>query len=292
MGFWKSFFGGEEDTPEEEKKQADAKNFDLLKYDGVKALRMGQLEYAERCFNEALIIQDDMEVHDYLSQTLTRLGNLEGALAELLTMAHAAPDNVAVLMQGAHVAYMLEDYDRMKTLCEQALALDGKNALVNYQMAQAVMGQGNLIGGIAFLTQAIAQSDELADARLLRAKTLLQMGDVKGASEDVDWLMTHTEDEEDVLLMVARVAHAKGQNDEAINIYNKVTELNPFQFDAYRERGKIKLELGDKHGAEEEMQKLLEMNPDEMANVSGDYTAEGVEQAVKRAYSNMNPFGI
>jgi len=34
------------------------------------------------------------------------------------------------------------------------------------------------------------------------------------------------------------------------------------------------------------------MNPDEMANVSGDYTAEGVEQAVKRAYSNMNPFGI
>ena len=292
MGFWKSFFGGEEDTPEEEKKQADAKNFDLLKYDGVKAMRMGQHEYAERCFREALNIQDDMEVHDYLSQTLTRLGNLEGALAELLTMAHAAPDNVAVLMQGAHVAYMLEDYDRMKTLCEQALALDGKNALVNYQMAQAVMGQGNLIGGIAFLTQAIAQSDELADARLLRAKTLLQMGDVKGASEDVDWLMTHTEDEEDVLLMVARVAHAKGQNDEAINIYNKVTELNPFQFDAYRERGKIKLELGDKHGAEEEMQKLLEMNPDEMANVNGDYTAEGVEQAVKRAYSNMNPFGI
>jgi len=292
MGFWKSFFGGEEDTPEEGKKQADAKNFDLLKYDGVKAMRMGQHEYAERCFREALNIQDDMEVHDYLSQTLTRLGNLEGALAELLTMAHAAPDNVAVLMQGAHVAYMLEDYDRMKMLCEQALALDGKNALVNYQMAQAVMGQGNLIGGIAFLTQAIAQSDELADARLLRAKTLLQMGDVKGASEDVDWLMTHTEDEEDVLLMAARVAHAKGQNDEAINIYNKVTELNPFQFDAYRERGKIKLELGDKHGAEEEMQKLLEMNPDEMANVSGDYTAEGVEQAVKRAYSNMNPFGI
>ena len=62
--------------------------------------------------------------------------------------------------------------------------------------------------------------------------------------------------------------------------------------DAYRERGKLKFELGDKQGAEEEMQKLLEMNPDEMANVSGDYTAEGVEQAVKRAYSNMNPFGI
>ena len=292
MGFWKTFFGGEEATPEEEKKNADAKNFDLMKYDGVKAMRMGQLEYAERCFNEALKIQDDMEVHDYLSQTLTRLGNLEGALQELLTMARVAPDNVAVLMQGAHVAYMLENYEQMKTLCEQALALDDENALANYQMAQAVMGQGDTISGIAYLTKAITLSEELADARLLRAKTLLAMGDVKGAGEDVDWLMAHTDEEEDVLLMAARVACAKGQTEEAINIYNKVTELNPFQLDAYRERGKLKFELGDKQGAEEEMQKLLEMNPDEMANVSGDYTAEGVEQAVKRAYSNMNPFGI
>lgn len=292
MGFWKTFFGGEEATPEEKKKNADAKNFDLMKYDGVKALRMGQLEYAERCFNEALKIQDDMEVHDFLSQTLTRLGNLEGALQELLTMSRVAPDNVAVLMQGAHVAYMLENYEQMKTLCEQALALDGENALANYQMAQAVMGQDDTISGIAYLTKAITLSEELADARLLRAKTLLAMGDVKGASEDVDWLMAHTDEEEDVLLMAARVACAKGQTDEAINIYNKVTELNPFQLDAYRERGKLKFELGDKQGAEEEMQKLLEMNPDEMANVSGDYTAEGVEQAVKRAYSNMNPFGI
>lgn len=292
MGFWKSFFGGEEASPEEEKKNADAKNFDLLKYDGVKAMRMGQFEYAERCFTEALKIQDDMEVHDYLSQTLTRLGNLEGALSELLTLVRIAPDNVAVLMQGAHVAYMLENYDQMKALCEQALAIDGEQAIPNYQMAQAVMGQGDMISGIAYLTKAITLSEELADARLLRAKTLLKMGDVNGAAEDVDWLMVHTEDEEDVLLMAARVAHAKGQNDEAILIYNKVTELNPFQLDAYRERGQIKFELGDKQGAEEEMQKLLEMNPNEMSDVSGNYTAEGVEQAVKRAYSNMNPFGI
>ena len=292
MGFWKSFFGGEEASPEEEKKNADAKNFDLLKYDGVKAMRMGQFEYAERCFTEALKIQDDMEVHDYLSQTLTRLGNLEGALSELLTLARMAPDNVAVLMQGAHVAYMLENYDQMKTLCEQALAIDCEQALPNYQMAQAVMGQGDMISGIAYLTKAITLSEELADARLLRAKTLLKMGDVNGAAEDVDWLMAHTDDEEDVLLMAARVTHAKGQNDEAILIYNKVTELNPFQLDAYRERGQIKFELGDKQGAEEEMQKLLEMNPNEMSDVSGNYTAEGVEQAVKRAYSNMNPFGI
>ena len=90
-------------------------------------------------------------------------------MSELLTLVRIAPDNVAVLMQGAHVAYMLENYDQMKALCEQALAIDGEQAIPNYQMAQAVMGQGDMISGIAYLTKAITLSEELADARLLRA---------------------------------------------------------------------------------------------------------------------------
>lgn len=292
MGFWKSLFGGEEENPEEEKKNSEAKTFDLMKYDGVKAMRMGQFEYAEKCFCEALKIQEDLEVRDYLSQTLIRLNRLDEALEQLISIIHAEPENVALLLQAAHVAYMQEDYDQMKSLCEQALAVDGENAMANYMTAQAALGQNDLINGIARLTKAISLNEQLGDARLLRAKTLLKMGDVKGADEDVNWLMTHTKDDEDVLLMAARVVYAKGQVDEAINIYNKVIDLNPFQLDAYRERGKIKFDRGDKVGAQEDMQKVLELNPEEIADVSGDYSAEGVEQIVKRAYSNMNPFGI
>jgi len=292
MGFWKSFFGGEEENPEEEKKNSEAKTFDLMKYDGVKAMRMGQFDYAEKCFCEALKIQEDLEVRDYLSQTLVRLNRLDEALEQLISITHAEPENVAMLLQAAHVAYMLEDYDQMKSLCEQALAVDGENAMANYMTAQAALGQNDLINGIARLTRAISLNEQLADARLLRAKTLLKMGDVKGAEEDTNWLLEHTNDEEDVLLMAARVAHAKGQDDEAIDIYNKVIDLNPFQMDAYRERGQIKFERGDKRGAQEDMQKLLELNPNELADVSGDYSAEGVEQAMKRVYSAINPFGL
>ena len=292
MGFWKSLFGGEEENPEEEKKNSEAKTFDLMKYDGVKAMRMGQFEYAEKCFCEALKIQEDLEVRDYLSQTLIRLNRLDEALEQLISIIHAEPENVALLLQAAHVAYMQEDYDQMKSLCEQALAVDGENAMANYMTAQAALGQNDLINGIARLTRAISLNEQLADARLLRAKTLLKMGDVKGAEEDTNWLLEHTNDEEDVLLMAARVAHANGQDDEAIDIYNKVIDLNPFQMDAYRERGQIKFERGDKRGAQEDMQKLLELNPNELADVSGDYSAEGVEQAMKRVYSAINPFGL
>ena len=292
MGFWKSFFGGEEQNPEEEKRDAEAKQFDLMKYDGVKAMRIGQFEYAEKCFREALKVHDDLEIHDYLSQTLMHLNRLQESLEELLLISREQPDNQSVILQAAHVAYMLEDYAQMHSLAEQAQALDPENATAYYQMAQADLGLGDLVNGIAQLTKAIVLNENHGDARLLRSKTLLMMGDLDGAEQDANWLLEHTEDEEDVLLTVARIAHAKGNDDDALNIYNKVVDVNPFQIDAYRERGQIKFDRGDKDGAQEDMQKVLELNPNETADVNGDYSAEGVEQQVKRAYSNMNPFGI
>ena len=292
MGFWKTFFGGESENPEEDKKNAEAKNFDLLKYDGVKAMRIGQFDYAEKCFREAMKLKDDLEVNDYLSQTLMRLGRLDEALDEMKIMINAQPSNLALLLQAAHVTYMLEDYEQMKQLLEQAQTQNGDNAMTSYMMGQAAVGQGDVISAIAHLTKAVTLDEKMADARLLRAKTLLKMGDVNGASDDVVWLLEHTEADEDVLLMAARVAHLKGKDDTALDIYNKVIDLNPFQMDAYRERGQIRYEKGDKKGAEEDMQKLLEMNPNELADVSGDYSAEGVEQAMKRVYSAINPFGI
>lgn len=292
MGFWKTLLGGAEATPEEEKKKADAKNFDIIKYDGVKAMRVGQFDYAVKCFREALKIHEDLEVRDYLSQALIHKGELKEAVAELKALHGLAPDNVEVLLQAAHVAYMLEDYEEMNVLCEQALAIDESHPRVHYLFAQACNGKNDVIGAVARLTKAIVLEPDFGDARLLRAQVLLKLGDVKGVKEDVDWLMAHVEDNEDVLLMAARLAHAEGRMDEALKIYDKMIDQNPFQLDAYRERGQIRFEQGDKKGAEEDMQKLLEMNPGELADVNGDYSAEGVEQAMKRAYSAINPFGL
>ena len=86
MGFFSTLFGGRQLSPEEEKQEQEAKKFDLLKYDGVKAMKMGQADYAVRCFTEALKLHDDLEVHDYLSQVLLRQGNLDAAMNELRTL--------------------------------------------------------------------------------------------------------------------------------------------------------------------------------------------------------------
>ena len=291
MGFWNSLFGGET-NPEEEKRAADERNFDLLKYDGVKAMRIGQYEYAVKCFEKALETKEDAEVRDYLSRAFIRMGRLDDALAELKKLTMQEPDNIHLKMQAAGVAFMKEDYAEMTALCEQALAVDADNAMVHLFYAKAELGQNNVIQGIARLTKAIALEENLADARLLRGQTLLKMGDFNAASEDVAWLTEHTEESEDVLLLHARIEAAKGNADEAIRIYSQVIDVNPFQVDAFRERGKLRLEQGDKQGAEDDMKMVLELNPEEMADVNGEYSAEGIEQKTRQAYSNLNPFGI
>ena len=59
--FFKSFFSGKSETPESEKQKNDQKNFEIFKYDGLRAQRMGRPDYAVKCFTEALAIQKEFE---------------------------------------------------------------------------------------------------------------------------------------------------------------------------------------------------------------------------------------
>ena len=258
MGFLKALFGGAEQTPEEEQQEAERKRFDLMKYDGVKAMKMGQWEYAVRYFDEALKVKDDLEVHEYLSRVFVRMDRLDEAVEQLGILSRAEPENAAVLLQMAHICYMKEDYAAMGEAVEKAIAVEPESAQAYYLYAQGALRQGDLVNGIARLTKAVTLDETLADARLLRAQTLFGMGDISGAEEDSQWLLEHVGDHEDVLMLASQVARAKGDDNQAVELLKKALELNPFLLD----------------------------------NVSGDYEAEGVEQQVKRAYSNLNPFGI
>mgnify|MGYP000543483442 CR=1 FL=1 len=59
--FFKSFFSGKSETPESEKQKNDQKNFEIFKYDGLRAQRMGRPDYAVKCFIEALAIKEEFE---------------------------------------------------------------------------------------------------------------------------------------------------------------------------------------------------------------------------------------
>lgn len=285
-------FGGKKENSEEKKHNDEAKSFDMFKYDGVKAVRTGQTEYAIKCFKAALEIKDDLEVRDYLAQALVRNNELLPAYEQLQKLAEAQPENQAIFEQMANVAYMMEDYVAMSQACEKAILIDNTNPRVHYLYAKACIGQEDMINAIAMLTKTIVLKPDFADAYLLRGQTLLRMGDRGGAREDMEHLLADYPEQEDVLLLKARIERAEGKADEAIATYTKVIDVNPFSIDAFKERGQVKYDKGDMMGAKEDLQKVMEIDPDKVADISGEYSAEGIEHKVKRAYSNINPLGL
>ena len=268
-------FGGNEESPEERKEREAARNFDVLKSDGVRAMHMGQTEYAVKCFSKALEIKDDLEIHDYLSQVLVHRGEFDEALSHLQLLAEAQPDNIHILITMAHVAYMMEDYANMAGLCEKAMLLDDNNAQVLFLYARCCRGQHDLVNAVAMLTKTIMLDETFAPAYLERGDLLLSMGDVEGAAEDADHLMEMAGEAEDALLLKSRVLMAQEKFAEAISILDHAIEGNPFCTPALKARGTCRLALGDKEGAESDMLQVLEIDPDALSDVSGSFSAEG-----------------
>lgn len=292
MGFFKKIFGSKSVDESQESTNSKGKDFNILKYDGVRALRSGQAAYAIKCLEHALAISDDLECHDYLSQAYIHTGDMAKAMLETQKMSEAQPDNIGIFIRMGDIAYMMEDYDAMKQAADKALEIDGDNVVALYCAARACNGQGDADDAIAMLTKAITLKDEFADARLLRGNILFKQGNHTEATDDAAYLETHHPDSEDVLLLVARTSEAAGNHEKAIADYGRVIDVNPFCVAAFKERGTIRRALGDEEGANEDMSTAMELDPETAASTGGDLAAEGIENKVKSAYKSLDPLGI
>lgn len=292
MNFLKSLFGSKAENEEEKRREEERKNFETLKYDGVRALQINQIEQALRCFSHALQLHDDLETRDYYSQALIRTNDLSGAYAQLQKLVEAEPDNLQIYLRMADVAYMMEDYVAMGHACEKAMLVDSENAQVLYRYAKACIGRDDLTNAIAMLTKAIMLNPKAYEAYLLRGETLLDSGDLDAADEDATHLLEQLADNEDVLVLKARIEQKKGNKAEALTYYNKVIDVNPFSMVAFQERGPLWMELGDEQGGSEDIEMAEKMAAQLAADQAQGVADEGVEQKVKQAYKNVDAYGI
>ena len=292
MNFLKSLFGNKAENEEEKRREEEKKNFETLKYDGVRALQINQIEQALRCFSHALQLHDDLETRDYYSQALIRNNDLSGAYAQLQKLVEAEPDNLQIYLRMADVAYMMEDYVAMGNACEKAMLVDSENPQVLYRYAKACIGRDDLTNAIAMLTKAIMLNPEAYEAYLLRGETLLDSGDLDAADEDATHLLEQLADNEDVLILKARIEQKKGNKAEALTYYNKVIDVNPFSMVTFQERGPLRMELGDEQGGREDIEMAEKMAAQLAADQAQGVADEDVEQKVKQAYKNVDAYGI
>ncbi len=309
--FFKSFFSGKSETPESEKQKNDRKRFEIFKYDGLRAQRMGRPDYAVKCFTEALAIEEDFETLGYLSQLYVQLGETAKARELLEKMAVMEPHVTNTFLTLANVCFIQEDYQAMEEAANKAIAIEEGNAVAHYLFGKARKGQDDDLMTIAHLTKAITLKDDFIEARLLRAEALLKMKQYKEVMEDVDAILAQNPEEETAILLRGKVKEDNGESEEAEKDYRLVTEINPFNeqaylslgllyislkklteaiglFDeaielnpnfaeAYKERGRAKLLNGDKDGSIEDMKKSLELNPKDEAGLNGEFKNLGAK---------------
>lgn len=78
MGLLSSLFGKSQSDENEQEKQ-DKKNFDILKYDGIRARNMGKLDYAIKCFEEAIALNDENETLGLLASAYLQANRTDDA---------------------------------------------------------------------------------------------------------------------------------------------------------------------------------------------------------------------
>lgn len=317
MDFLKKLFGGEPEKNNEKNQKNKDKDFDILKYDGLRALQNGQPEYARTCLEHALEIKEDPEALGFLAQALLHLHENEEALGILSRISELMPENVQAHLNVSRIAGRIKNYPTMEAAADQALKIEAKNAEALCLKAEARRENGDLLNAIALLTQATMNDPNLESAYLLRAGTLVLMGQLQNAEEDIDYLLEHFEIKEDYLLRKAEIRHMRGDLEQAIAYFIKVKEANPFNREAYlglsqaysenhqldkaletdneaidliqdfaagyKERGRIKMLLNDKEGALKDLKRALALDPHEGRELEGlfsnldQYNAENKE---------------
>lgn len=316
MGIISSLFGTSQQT--------DEQRFSTLRDDGVRAMQMNELPYAEKCFLAALDIKADLKTKSFLAEVYLRLNNSEKALPLLQTLADSERDTLEIELLLAQTQGRLELYSEERETCTKILAAHPQEPRALYLMAEADHGLHDELMAIVHLTQCLAIRGDYSQAQYLRAEVLKNMGQWNEVLDDAEQLVKADSENVDYLLLRAEALAALARTDEAIVDYQKVQSLNPFcdeailrlgkiyentsQWDkalrlydeaiemrpdfaaAYKARGGVKNHLKDVNGAAEDLKRSLELAPEKAADYDGEYT--NVENEMNDRYKRLNPYAF
>lgn len=212
----------------EDKAKNEQKNFDILKYDGVRAQKMGKLVYAIKCFTEALNIQEDFETMSYLVSAYTMANDLGKAEDVLNRMVEMEPDHIATRLTRVNLLFMLDKDAEVITDCLHVIEI----------------------------------VPEEESSYLLRGRIHMALGDIEAANSDFQQVLDLNPFNEDACILSGQLLIEQKKYDEAIAFFDEAIETNPSFAKAYSERGRAKNLKGDKTGAFEDLKKSLELNPE------------------------------
>lgn len=240
--FLRSLFGSPAPAQEENTEDKNRKrNFEILKYDGIKALRVRKPGYAVRCFREALALQDDAETLEYLAEACVEADEPGEAIDACTRLYTLDPTRPGTLLKRARLYYAGGQAEEAAADCTRLLeSEDGQRDVRPYLLrARAYRQLQRTEEALADLGRATELEPDVPDTFLERAALLSELSRPAEALADADRAATLAPEEESVFLQRGRIRQALGHTQEAAEDFRRVIDLNPFNEHAYLALGEL-----------------------------------------------------
>lgn len=257
MGFLDRLFGKKENkdnTPEN-------KDFEIFKFDGVRAQRIGKLAYAEKCFLKALEIKEEFETLFYLSSLYIQNAMDDKALETIDRMIKAEPLVTSSYLTAAQLLLRNEDKEKALGYAQRAAEINATDPDILYVLARTENANGMPQQAIAHISEAIQAKPDFEEAMLLRADILSHEGQTEDALKDIEQILCQDSENENAIYMKAKITFKQGLPEEAIKLFEEIIQLNPFNNDAHIAKAKVLKETAPEE-AIKSIEESLDMVPE------------------------------
>lgn len=244
--------------------RADTLKANTLKFDALRALKIGEVDFAIRALHTSLEEIDDPECRLYLAQALQRKPDLAGSMAELTTILEAYPDYPMALYEATKVSNGLDQHSETIAYAERALATEletAQQAELYRMKAQAQQALGESEQALATIDQALQLTDEVPLYWLIKVKVLIALERWEEALAVALETAEKFPEEERAYLYEGLITYHEDDKERAERAFRQVVETDPFNVEGYMHLTHLVEELRGKEAAADEMEQALEMIP-------------------------------
>lgn len=217
------------------KKHSAAEEAAPYKFDGLKALRIGNIRYAVMVLERALEIHPEFETRYYYALSLQRSGKAEEALVQYDELLKEVPDHFLVLSERAALLLQQDDLEAAESDARKALELaenEDEQTTAHRLLAQILNASGRYEESVAEAEAALAISPQDSVCALTKTKALVSAERHDSALAYIAQAKTEFPEEERFLLYEAYVYEKDGDAPKATETFEQALQIDPFNEEA------------------------------------------------------------
>lgn len=249
MSFLKSIFGRKKENAQESEEKTlvtgsvekgsdrqGEKEADILKFDALRAMKMGKVAFALKALTKALELRPEFETRFYYAEALTLNGQETEALKQYDLLLEEYPQHSLCLKNRASLKIVAEDYKGALEDIELALQVEEaeEQRIVLYQQrAKAYLMLQEFDKACAAAEEAIVLKTPFPAAYLYKTEALIGLQRLEEANSFVQEALSLFPEEERFSLLQAKIALVQKDYTAAYRAYQDTLEKDPFSEEAY-----------------------------------------------------------